>query len=144
MERSEHAKELFLSGNNCAQSVLLSFADDMGYSKELALKVSAGFGGGMGKEQRTCGAVTGAIMALGILKGEKVSDNEQLKSQTYSAVQLFLKKFTDEFQSTNCGELTGCDFKSDAGNEKFKNEGVMENICAPCVKRAVQIVEALK
>ena len=144
MERSEHAKELFLSGNNCAQSVLLSFAEDMGYSKELALKVSAGFGGGIAKEQQICGAVTGAIMVLGILKGEKASDNDELKSQTYSAVQLFLKKFTEDFQSTSCGELTGCDFKSDAGNEKFKNEEVMENICAPCVKRAVELVEALK
>ena len=143
MERSENAKELFLSGNNCAQSVLLSFAEDMGYSKELALKVSAGFGGGMGREQHICGAVTGAIMVLGILKGEKASDNNELKSQTYSSVKLFLEKFTDDFQSTNCGELTGCDFKSDAGNEKFKNERVMEKICAPCVKRAVEIVEAL-
>ncbi len=55
-----------------------------------------------------------------------------------------LKRFKDDFQSTNCLELTGCDFKTDAGNEKFKAEGVMENICAPCVKRAVEIVEAIK
>lgn len=71
MERSEHAKELFLGGNNCAQSVLLSFAKDFGFSKELALKVSAGFGGGMGRVQGTCGAVTGAIMVLGIMKGKR-------------------------------------------------------------------------
>ena len=144
MERSEHAKELFLSGSNCAQSVLLSFAEDFGYSKELALKVSAGFGGGMGKEQGPCGAVTGAIMVLGILEGEKASDNDQLKTQTYNSVKEFLKEFTDDFQTTNCWELTGCDFKTDAGNEKFKDEGVMEKICAPCVKRAVEILEALK
>ncbi len=49
MERSEHARELFLSGYNCAQSVLLTFADDLKYSKELAQKMAAGFGGGMGK-----------------------------------------------------------------------------------------------
>ncbi len=47
MERSEHAMELFLSGYNCAQSVLLSFADDLKFSKELAQKMAAGFGGGM-------------------------------------------------------------------------------------------------
>jgi len=144
MERSEHARELFLSGSNCAQSVLLSFAEDFGYSKELALKVSAGFGGGMGKEQGPCGAVTGAIMVLGILKGEKASDNDELKSMTYDSVKELIKRFTDDFQSINCGELTGCDFKTDAGNEKFKADGVMEKICAPCVKRAVEIVEALK
>jgi len=143
MERSEHAKELFLGGNNCAQSVLLSFAEDVGYSKELALKVSAGFGGGMGREQETCGAVTGAIMVLGILKGERASDNDELKSKTYAAVNELLNQFKNDFQSINCRELTGCDFGSDSGNEKFKNEGVMEGVCAPCVKRAVEIVEAL-
>jgi len=143
MERSEHAKELFLGGNNCAQSVLLSFAKDFGFSKELALKVSAGFGGGMGRVQGTCGAVTGAIMVLGIMKGEKASDNNELKSATYSSVKELIKKFTNDFQTINCRELTGCDFNADSGNEKFKNEGVMEKICAPCVKRAVEIVESI-
>jgi len=143
MERSEHAKELFLSGNNCAQSVLLSFSEDLGYSKELALKISAGFGGGMGRQQGTCGAVTGAIMVLGILEGEKASDNSELKSGTYNSVKELLKSFANDFQSINCGELTGCDFKTDSGNEKFKEEEVLEKICAPCVKRAVKIVEAI-
>jgi C_GCAxxG_C_C family probable redox protein len=143
MERSEFAKELFLEGNNCAQSVVLSFVEDYGYSKELALKISAGFGGGMGKGQSTCGAVTGAIMVLGIIEGEKASDNNELKSGTYSAVKELLKKFTDDFKSSSCMDLTGCDFNTDSGNEKFKNEGVMEKICAPCVKRAVEIVEQL-
>ncbi len=143
MERSEQAKELFLEGNNCAQSVLLSFADDYGYSKELALKISAGFGGGMGKTQETCGAVSGAIMVLGIREGEKASDNNELKSGAYGSTKELISKFTDEFQTTSCRELTGCDFNTDSGNEKFKSEGVMEKICAPCIKRAVEIVESI-
>jgi len=143
MERSEHAKELFLEGNNCTQSVLLSFADEYGYSKELALKISAGFGGGMGKTQETCGAVSGAIMVLGIREGEKASDNDELKSGAYGSVKKLISKFTDEFQTTSCRELTGCDFNTDSGNEKFRSEGVMEKICAPCIKRAVEIVESI-
>jgi C_GCAxxG_C_C family probable redox protein len=143
MERSEHAKELFLEGNNCSQSLLLSFAKDYGYSKELALKVSAGFGGGMGRLQDTCGAVTGAIMVLGILQGEKASDNKELKTGTYGLVREFIKRFTNDFQTISCRELTRCDFNSDSGTEKFRNEGVMEKICVPCIKRAVEIVESI-
>ncbi|MCP4313282.1 MAG: C_GCAxxG_C_C family protein [Bacteroidetes bacterium] len=143
MERSEHAGDLFLDGNNCAQSVLLSFAEDIGYSKELALKVAAGFGGGMGRMQGTCGAVTGAIMVLGILEGEKAADNSELKSSSYEAVKEFFVRFTDEYQTTNCKDLTSCDFGTDAGSLKFKNEGVMEKICVPCVMRAVKIVEEI-
>lgn len=143
MERSEQAAELFLKGNNCAQSVVLSFAKDFGYSKELALKIAAGFGGGMGKTQGTCGAVTGAIMVLGIMEGEKASDNTELKSGAYSSVKELTARFTEEFKSTSCRQLTGCDFNTDEGNEKFKNEEVMQKICAPCVKKAVEIVEQI-
>jgi C_GCAxxG_C_C family probable redox protein len=144
MERSEQAKAHFLSGYNCAQSVLISFADDLKFSKELALKMSAGFGGGMGKQQETCGAVTGAIMVLGLLKGEQVNNNDELKSESYGAVKEFAREFREAFGTTSCKDLTGCDLNTPAGAERFKTEGIMENVCAECVKKAVEIVESLK
>jgi C_GCAxxG_C_C family probable redox protein len=143
MERSEQAKEHFLSGFNCAQSVVLSFADDLKYSKELALKISAGFGGGMGKQQETCGAVTGAIMVLGLLKGEEVNNNDELKSETYSSVKELSKEFTAAYKTTNCRELIACDLNTPEGSAKFKEEKLMENVCAGCVAKAVQIVESI-
>ena len=143
MERSEQAKEHFLSGYNCAQSVVLSFADDLKYSKELALKISAGFGGGMGKQQETCGAVTGAIMVLGLLKGEGVNNNDELKSEAYSSVKELSREFTAVYKTTSCKELIGCDLNTPEGSAKFKEEKLMENVCAGCVAKAVQIVESI-
>lgn len=143
MERSEQAKELFLSGYNCAQAVVLSFADELKFSKELGQKVAAGFGGGMGKQQETCGAVTGAIMVLGILKGEKVNNNDELKSQTYASVKELTRDFVAEYQTTQCRDLIGCDLNTPEGSEKFKEEKIMETVCAGCVGRAVQIVESI-
>lgn len=143
MERSEQAKEHFLSGYNCAQSVVLSFADDLKFSKELALKMSAGFGGGMGKLQETCGAVTGAIMVLGLLKGEEVNNNDELKSEAYSSVKELSREFTTAYNTTSCRELIACDFNTPEGAAKFKEEKVMENVCAGCVAKAVEIVESI-
>ncbi len=143
MERSEQAKEHFLSGYNCAQSVVLSFADDLKYSKELALKISAGFGGGMGKQQETCGAVTGAIMVLGLLKGEDVNNNDELKAEAYSSVKELSRQFTAAYKTTSCRELIACDLNTPEGSAKFKEEKLMENVCAGCVAKAVQIVEAI-
>ena len=143
MDRSEKAKELFLSGYNCAQSVLLSFADDLKFSKELAQKLAAGFGGGMGKQQETCGAVTGAIMVLGLLKGEEVNNNDELKSASYGAVKELTRAFVAEYNTTKCRDLIGCDLNTPEGETKFKEEKIMENTCAPCVEKAVQIVEEL-
>lgn len=143
MERSEQAKEFFLSGYNCAQSVVLSFADDLKFSKELGLKMAAGFGGGMGKRQETCGAVTGAIMVLGLMKGEAVNNNDELKIEAYSAVWDLTRKFREEYKTTNCKELIGCDLNTSEGSAKFKEEKIMETTCAGCVKKAVQIVESI-
>jgi C_GCAxxG_C_C family probable redox protein len=143
MERAEHARQLFLSGHNCAQSVVLSYADSLKYSRELAVKIAAGFGGGMGKQQRTCGAVTGAYMVLGLIEGEHAGDNEELKARTYGSVKEFAGKFEEAFGSTSCLEITGCDFSTAEGNEKFREDGIMEKICADCVEKAVRIVESL-
>lgn len=143
MERSEQAEELFLTGYNCAQSVVLSFADDLKFSKELAQKMAAGFGGGLGKQQKTCGAITGAIMVLGILKGEQVNNNDELKSQAYGSVNELIREFVAEYKTTECIDLIGCDLNTPEGSEKFKEENVMENVCAGCVQKAVKIVEAI-
>ena len=143
MSRSENAVDLFLSGYNCAQSLVLSFADDLKYSKELAQKMAAGFGGGMGKQQETCGAVTGAIMVLGILKGEEVNNNDELKASAYGAVKELIRDFTAEFKTTQCRDLIGCDLNTPEGSAKFKDDKIMENVCAPCVKKAVEIIENL-
>jgi len=143
MERSEQAKELFLSGYNCAQSVVLSFADDLKFSKELVQKMAAGFGGGMGKQQETCGAVTGAIMVLGLMKGETVNNNDELKSEAYSAVKELSRQFIAEYKTTNCRDLIGCDLNTPEGAAKFKEDQIMETTCAGCVKKAVEIVESI-
>lgn len=143
MDRPEHAKELFLSGYNCAQSVLLSFANDLKFSKELAQKLAAGFGSGMGKQQETCGAVTGAIMVLGLLKGEEVNNNEELKASSYGAVKDLIRDFVAEYKSTKCRDLIGCDLNTPEGSARFNEENMMERICAPCVIKAVKILENL-
>ncbi len=141
MERSEQAKDLFLSGYNCSQSVLLSFADDLKFSRELAQKMAVGFGGGMGKQQETCGALTGAMMVLGILKGEQVNNNDELKAEVYGSVKQLTREFKAIYDTTSCRELTGVDLNSAEGAAKFKEEHIMENICANCVKNVVEIVE---
>ena len=143
MNRSETAKDLFLSGYNCAQSVLLSFADDQKFSKELAHKKPSGVGGGMGKTQETCGAVTGAIMVLGMLKGEEVNNNDELKAAAYGAVKDLTRDFVEEYNTTKCRDLIGCDLNTPEGAAKFKDEKIMETTCADCVKTAVEIVESI-
>jgi len=71
--RSDRATEMFLSGYNCAQSVLWSFSDEVRLDPDTALRIACGFGAGMARRQEVCGAVTGGIMVLGLRlgRGEK-------------------------------------------------------------------------
>ena len=63
--KSQIAAEKFSEGYNCAQAVLYCFCDDLGFDKNTALKLATGFGGGMGRKEEVCGAVTGGIIVLG-------------------------------------------------------------------------------
>ena len=143
MDRSEIARELFMGEFNCAQSVVITFAKDFGYSKELAAKIAAGFGGGMGKTQGPCGAVTGSIMVLGLMAGERANNYEDLRVQAYSKSKEFIKKFETEFETVNCKELINCDLNTKEGEDLFKEKEIKKNICAKCVERAVKIIEEI-
>lgn len=65
-ERVRRAEELFMQGYNCSQSVVAAFADIYGYTEEQALKLSAGFGGGIGRMRMTCGAACGMVTLAGM------------------------------------------------------------------------------
>ena len=67
--RIQHAVDLFMSGYNCSQSVVAAFADMYGFTREQALKMSAAFGGGIGRMRQTCGAACGMFMLAGLEKG---------------------------------------------------------------------------
>jgi C_GCAxxG_C_C family probable redox protein len=71
--RSQKAVEKFLSGYNCAQSVLYSFCDDLRFDGDAALRLACGFGAGMGRKQEVCGAVSGGIIAIGLRARSKIN-----------------------------------------------------------------------
>lgn len=99
MTRAERAKALFLEGYNCAQAVVLAFAEDAGVPRGLAEQISRPIGGGMGKLRLTCGAVAGAAMMSGVLFPELS------KPEAYALVQEIARRFACRCGSLNCGEL---------------------------------------
>ncbi len=108
MTKGEIALENFQSGMNCAQSVLCAFCDETGLDKDTLLKISLPFGGGMGRMRLTCGAVTGMIMAYGLIYGIGTTPTHDEKLENYKGVQYLC----DEFKKLNrgsviCAELLG-------------------------------------
>ncbi|MCL1972930.1 MAG: C-GCAxxG-C-C family protein [Endomicrobia bacterium] len=107
MNKAEHAKENYLKGYNCAQSVILAFADDLSLDKETALRMSSSFGAGMGGLREVCGAVSAAFMIIGLKHGYSDIKNQEHKKKLYSLIQETAKKFEKENGSIVCAELLG-------------------------------------
>ena len=105
--KAERARTLFLRRANCAQAVLNSFCDELPLDEETLLALSAPFGGGIGRMREVCGAVSGMMMAVGLLYGDGTVESKEKKAQLYALVQELAGEFRDENGSIICRELLG-------------------------------------
>ena len=126
MSKAEIAENLFES-YNCAQSVLSAYSVDYDLDKEKALQVSAGFGAGMGRLQDVCGAVSGALMVLGLSSGFEESDDRDKTNAVYAKVRSFVRDFVEMKKTIRCGELLGCDLSSEEGRTFFREHNLRSN-----------------
>ena len=102
---AEHAAlEYFHRGFNCAQSVFTACAEDVGLSEEMALKLSAGFGAGVGRMRGMCGAFSGLTLVAGYCKGN-LSGVPEDKEIVFSLVRELAEAFKQEFGTLTCREL---------------------------------------
>ena len=120
MSKADDAAKIFET-NNCAQSVLGAYAGDFGLSKDTALSVAVGFGAGMGRLQKTCGAVSGALMALGLASRFKEGDSRDKINNVYAKVRSFTEDFKKEYGTENCCDLLGCNLLTQEGHKYFED-----------------------
>jgi C_GCAxxG_C_C family probable redox protein len=142
-QTEEKAISLFTSGLNCAQSVLAAYTEKLDLDNNLAVNISCGFGGGMGRLQETCGAVTGAFMVLSVYNGNKYAENGVKKIMSYSMIQDFNSKFLARHGTTNCRALLNCDLTTEEGLQYHHENNLSEKVCGQCIKSAIQIIDAL-
>jgi C_GCAxxG_C_C family probable redox protein len=142
MTQSEKALKYFRERKNCAQAILCAHVVGRGMDEEQALAVAVGFGAGMGKEQSVCGAVTGAVMALG-LSHFNPEDPVQSKNRVYDITRKFIQKFKDRLGTTECLRLLGVDIQSAEGHDFAKSHDLFTVKCEKYVAEACEILEGL-
>ena len=134
-DRIERAVSLFHEGFNCSQSVVAAFADLYGIPQETALRLSASFGGGIGRMRLTCGAACGMFLLAGLQTGATDGADRERKSRNYKVVQDLAEKFRQENGSICCGELLGLAPKaaqSSSPEASPRTEGYYQK--RPCAK----------
>ncbi len=139
--RKQIAIETFRSGMNCAQSILSAYSDDFDLGCGASLELASGFGAGMGRLQKTCGAVTGSFMVIGINNSRNIPDDNIRASKTPDMIQSFNNEFIKRNRTTNCSELLNCDLNTEAGQELFKKNNLGEEVCQKCIGDSIEIIE---
>jgi len=143
MSRADEAVRMFDRDFSCAQSVFAAFADPAEVSHATALRLASGFGGGLARSGETCGAVTGAVLALGLRHCGTPAEDPQAKLAAYPAVQEFLRRFRALHGSIACRELLGADLGTPEGRRKSQEEGLVRRRCPAFVRDAARLVEEL-
>lgn len=135
------SKELFQSGYLCAESVLMAVAEYQGIQSPLIPRIATGFCGGMSLTSGLCGALSGGILALNLLYGR--TSNEETRDKNYTVVAQFIRAFEERFGSARCSDLLGCDLSTKEGYRFFKNENLIEKVCAKVTGEATGLVVEL-
>lgn len=143
MNKVETAISCFKEGFSCSQAVLSAYSDLFGLDRELALKISQPFGGGMAHMGEMCGAVTGAFLVIGLKYGRIKAEDIEAKEKTYELVQEFVKRFKSIHGSVNCTELLGFDLGTPEGMKLAEEKELFENACPKFVQNAAEIIEQI-
>ena len=143
MSNVEIAVASFKAGLSCSQAVLSAFAPGLGLDRQTALRVAAAFGGGMARMGQTCGAVSGALMVIGLKHGHMAAEDKAAKEKTYALVREFVDQFRTRNTSLLCRELLGCDIGTPEGMQLVREKGLSTSICSRLVRDAAGILEQL-
>jgi C_GCAxxG_C_C family probable redox protein len=139
-ETQNRAMEYFSADYNCSQAVMKSVLEQKGLDFDEIFHIAAGFGGGIGLQGHICGAVSGAVAALGVINGKRFDDAIKHKEATYDTAEKFMKQFSEKNGTIICDGLTGIEMADKAQHDKAIEDGTFRKICPGFVKDAVKIV----
>lgn len=142
MDNVELTNKYFADKYLCSQAVFAAFASQYGLTEEQALKIGASFGSGMCKGE-VCGAVTGALMVIGLKYGQCNMEDTDSRIKTNQLTALLMDRFKEENGSYLCKELLGYDLSKKEELEKIKELGLFTEFCPKMVESAARILEEI-
>lgn len=140
----DKAERLFREGYNCSQAVLLAFSDITGLDDDTAAKLASSFGGGLGRMREVCGAVSGAAMVLGLVKGYSDPKDFEAKKVHYNLIQDFAARFREKNGSIICRELLTGVKTTENGTPEARTDGYYKKRPCPLLCRdAAEILDGI-
>lgn len=141
MTKSDNALASFQSGITCSSAVFSAFADELGLDDRTAKKIACGFGAGISKTGNICGAVSGAIMVIGLKYGKADIGDDAATEKTRALTRQFIQEFTKMNGSVNCTELLGYNLNIQNEYDAAAKESLFKTRCPVYVRDAADILE---
>lgn len=143
MTKIEKALNAFDEGFNCSQALLSSYAEQFGLDRDSALKIATPFGGGLARTGGTCGAVTGALMVIGLMYGQNDSEDKQAAEKSYQLSVQLMQQISNRFGSTTCKAMLGEDISTEEGLARARERQLFQTLCRDYITYIIQCLEKL-
>ena len=141
MTHADRAEELFCQGYNCAQAVAGAFCEELGIPLYTMLRMSAPFGGGIGRQREVCGAVSGMLMMAGLLYGYDIPEEGEHRGECYAITRELCDAFKERNSSIICREILGARAKVGGVPEERTEQFYKTRPCVKSVRDAAEILE---
>lgn len=144
MKKSDDAAGSFSQGITCSASVFGAFAQDLGLDEKTARKIACGFGAGISRTGNICGAVSGAIMVIGLKYGKaEQSDDPAATEKTRDLTRQFIREFEQKHGSVNCTGILGYNLSVLNEYDEAVKANLFRTQCPACVRDAAEILERI-
>jgi C_GCAxxG_C_C family probable redox protein len=143
MTKSDDALASFNQGITCSSAVFSAFADEPGLDEKTARKIACGFGAGISRTGNICGAVSGAIMVIGLKYGKADRGDDAATEKTRALTRQFIREFTQKNGSVNCSELLGHNLKNQDEYDAAAKANLFRTRCPEYVRDAADILERI-
>lgn len=142
MNHADKAEVYYCNNFNCTQAVFTTFATELGVDEELALKIATQFGGGARKGEM-CGAVSGALMVLGLKYGHCHAQDMKEKSNAYQIAEDFMNRFIAKRGTVVCRELLGYDLSKPEDMKQIKELNLFKTACPEIIRCVTEMVDQM-
>lgn len=132
-----------MQGFTCSSAVFSAFSGDLGLDPDMAKKIACGYGAGVSKTGNMCGAVSGAILVIGLKYGKAVQGDDTATEKTRGLVREFIREFSARHGSVNCTELLGYNLSDPEQYEKARASRLFLTKCPELVRDSAAILERL-
>lgn len=143
MSKVENAVQCFSNGFNCSQAIFSTYCEQLGLDPVTALKVATPFGSGIARTAQTCGAVTGALMLIGLKYGKYLPEDNAAKEKSFQLAKEFTDRFNEIHGSIACCDLLKSDLSTPEGLQYIKENSLWDKLCPIFIRDAAILVEEL-